>query len=100
MREVQIVLLRDAWYTAHTRGACTCTKFSMRCDAGAEMNIFRRRTPAKAASLASVIYQEKRFFIIPTGVSIRHGSKSVYIPLTIRGACEFAGSRAAAVLTL
>jgi hypothetical protein len=35
------------------------------CD-GAEMNIFRRRTPARVASPAAVTYQEKRFFIIPT----------------------------------
>ena len=32
------------------RAVRACTKFSMRCD-GAGMNIFRRRTPARAASL-------------------------------------------------
>jgi hypothetical protein len=34
------------------RAARACTKFSMRCD-GAGMNIFRRRTLARAASLLS-----------------------------------------------
>ena len=79
MSEVQIreiVLLPDGMvYSSYARGARACTKFSMRCD-GAEMNIIRRRTPARAASPAAVIYQEKQFFIIPTSVSVRHGSKS------------------------
>ena len=84
----EIVLLPDGMvYSSYARGARACTKFSMRCD-GAEMNIIRRRTPARATSAAAVIYHEKRCFIIPTGVLVRHGSKSVYIPLTAVHSCR------------
>ena len=61
MSEVQIVLLRTTCGVQLIRAVRACTKFSVRCD-GAEMNIFRRCTPARVASPAAVIYQEKRFF--------------------------------------
>jgi hypothetical protein len=63
LSEVQIVLLQDAWCTAHTRAARACTKLSVWCD-GAEMNIFSRCTPAKVASPAARTYQEKQFFLL------------------------------------
>ena len=72
MSEVQIreiVLLPDGMvYSSYARGARACTKFSMWCD-GAEMNIIRIRTPARATSPAAVIYQEKRFFLLSQLVS-------------------------------
>jgi hypothetical protein len=51
----------DAWCTAHTRVRARSTKFSVSCDF-AEMNMFRRRTPARVALPAAVTCQEKRFF--------------------------------------
>ena len=51
----------DAWCTAHTRVRARSTKFSLSCDF-AEMNMFRRRTPARVALPAAVTYEEKRFF--------------------------------------
>ena len=80
MSEVRIVLLRTCGVQL-IRAARACTKFSVWCD-GAEMNIFRRRTLAMVSSPVAVTYQEKRFFIIPTGDSVhdsvRHGSKRGY----------------------
>ena len=60
MSEVQIVLLRTRGVQL-IRAVRACTKFSVWCD-GAEMNIFRRRTPARVALPAAVTCQEKRFF--------------------------------------
>ena len=60
MSEVQIVLLRTCGVQL-IRAVRACTKFSVWCD-GAEMNMFRRCTPARVASPAAVTCQEKRFY--------------------------------------
>ena len=60
MSEVQIVLLRTRGVQL-IRACARSTKFSVSCDF-AEMNMFRRRTPARVALLAAMTCQEKRFF--------------------------------------
>jgi hypothetical protein len=61
MSEVQIVLLRTCG--VQLIRACARVVLNLACGAiSAEMNMFRRRTPARVALPAAVIYQEKRLF--------------------------------------
>ena len=62
MSEVQIVLLRTCGVQL-IRAVRACTKFSVWCDF-AEMNMFRRRTPARVALPAALTCQEKAIFLL------------------------------------